>query len=314
MKHLLHLSFSALVCSSLLFTSCRRHKDDVDADVTELAEHADDDAAGADAQEAGIEDIDMFFNHSSIPLPGARVDFSMCGVSGVDSTTTPGTYVITFDGATACGIRNAVRAGSITLSLTNGARWRDAGAVVNVTFTDYKVTRTSRHQGQRTYVLNGSGTITNVVGGLRRELGNGGISTVRHRIRFTGMKTNWKGHDFTNWNTAKTRTYGYSEGIYSLQVTGDESVNGIDHVGAWGTGRRGQTVYTQFATPITAVSTYGFDHPTGGQKVHQGLVRSLTVTFGVDSLGNATAAGTAPYGYKYDFVGPHRSESSVIAY
>jgi len=191
----------------------------------------------------------------------------------------------------------------------NGAKWRDVGAVMSVTLNNYTVTKKN---GSVT-TLNGSGKVYNVLGGLRKQLGTGGVSTIQHRIRFSGLTMTHNNKTFTDWGIAKTRTLSGNGDLYSITITGDTTLGGNQNVATWGTGRYGETFYTRFTTPIQANSSCGWASPTAGVKLHQGLRRSLTVTFGVDASGNPVSTGCPEY-YKWDFQGIARSYTGVVKY
>lgn len=313
MKQSLKFLAYGLLCSGLLFSSCKK-KDDVsvtDADSVALASNADDEATVNNEHEEALNDVDQIFNTGG--LAGGRVDLNpICGAT-IDSSVA-GQRTITFDGQTRCGNRQVIRSGSIVVKLYNAQRWRDAGAVLGVTFNEYTVKKGMGNSFGNAVTLNGTGKIYNVDGGLRKLIGNG-YDHVTHRIRFAGTRVGYKGHTFTSWNIAKTRTYSATGDLYSISVKGDTntSLNGAGNVGSWGTGRYGETVFTHFLVPIQANSSCGFAAPTAGKKFHDGLRRDLTVTFGVDASGNPVSSGCA-YGYMYEYVGPRRTVTGIVAY
>jgi hypothetical protein len=206
-----------------------------------------------------------------------------------------------------------VRSGNIVVKLFNATRWRQAGAVLQVTFNNYSVKRANG----KVITYNGAGKVYNVSGGLRREVQAGTINQVVHRIRMANVQMTHNNKTFSDWGVAKTRTYSANGDLYTITVKGDTNatLSGAGTVGSWGTGRYGEHFYTDFQQPIVANSSCGFDAPISGKKFHNGLRRDLTVTFGVDASGNpVTTAGACPGYYKWEFVGPVRSYSGVVAY
>jgi len=305
MKHLLKTSFLAIVCAGLLFASCKKDENNPSlTDEVALAANADDESSLSSEQDAALEDVDQLFNSTS--LAGGRVDFTQCGAT-VDSSV-PNQRTLTYDGVTACGPRNLVRSGSIVVRLFNAVRWRDAGAILHVTFNNYGVKRPNGN----ILTYNGTGKVYNVLGGLRKDIPRGIVTNVQHRIRMNNIAMTYKNKAFT-WSFAKTRTYSANGDLYSITITGDTTIAGNANLGSWGTGRFGELFYTQFQQPIVANSSCGFAAPISGKKFHNGLRRDLTVTFGVDQSGNPQSTG-CPYGYKYEFVGIARTVTGIVAY
>ncbi len=317
MKKMLRFSTLAVLGAGLLFTSCKKDEPSTTADpeTVAMANNADDEATASGETDASLADADEAINLTAIA--GGRVAATLpCGVASIDSFPAEKRYVITFDGRTRCGNRQAIRSGSITLQLFNAQSWADAGAVMSVTYDNYAVRKGVGRSAGNAIVLNGSGKIYNVLGGLRRQVLRGTANQVQHRIRFSNLRMAYKNRLFTDIGIAKTRTWVNEGGFITIQVTGDtagSTLGGNSNVGHWGTNRQGVRSYTIFQQPVVANNNCGFDAPVSGVKVHKGLNRELTVTFGVDRQGNPVT-GSCPYGYKYQFVGPRRTETGVVEY
>ena len=317
MKRALRFSTLALLSAGLCFTSCKKNEtqDLADSETVAMANTADDEATASSETDASLADADEAINLTAIA--GGRVSATLpCGVAGIDSFPAEKRYVITFDGRTRCGNRQTIRSGSITLQLYNAQSWAEAGAVMQVTYDNYTVRKGVGRSLGNAIVLNGTGKIYNVLGGLRRQVLRGNAGQVQHRIRFSNLRMAYKNRQFTDIGIAKTRTWVNEGGFISIRVTGDTAGTafaGNSNVGHWGTNRQGTRSYTIFQQAVVANNNCGYDAPVAGVKVHKGLNRELTITLGVDRQGNPVT-GSCPYGYKYQFVGPRRTETGVVEY
>jgi hypothetical protein len=99
------------------------------------------------------------------------------------------------------------------------------------------------------------------------------------------------------WQVARKRTFTNTSGQLGLKVEGDTAVGGYSNVVVWGVNRRGTAFYTQLTTPLT-FNSQCTSRPVSGIKVHNGLVKSISVTFGVDESGNPYSGTGCPYGQK----------------
>ncbi|HRB54637.1 MAG TPA: hypothetical protein PLD87_13245, partial [Bacteroidia bacterium] len=78
----------------------------------------------------------------------------------------------------------------------------------------------------------------------------------------------------------------------------------------WGVNRAGNTFFVSTDTTIILSSDCNYN-PMSGVRVHHGVVRELTVTFGVDQQGNAQTSG-CPYGYKLNWTSANGQAHQIV--
>jgi hypothetical protein len=288
MKNKLMLASCVLLIAGLAFTSCKKDKKTTPAteadESSTFAQHSADVNTSNNTADMSMEDAENAIAPSS--LSGARVSSggvfysNICGAS-VDTTnlTANKTVVITYTGTTCDGSRN--RSGSITVQLTSGNRWKDVGAVLTFTYTNFKVTTVST--GKST-TLNGVHTITNVTGGIVNHIGlNTNPTTITRKIRATNMSITFDDGTVRSWSAARKRTWTGSTGVVtSLSIEGDTILSGVSNTEVWGTNRAGNAFTTVVNTP---------------------LVVNSTITFGTDASGNIVSSG-CPNHYIINWTSP----------
>lgn len=277
-----------------LFNSCKKDtKNDPDESgvFSQQAKDVDDASTGSDMT---VDDAENFLSASSMSgfkttsIPG------LCNASVDTSNIATGLVVITYTGTSCDGLRT--RSGSISLQIQNypTVRWKDAGALLTITYNNFKVT--NNYSG-KSVTLNGNHQITNVSGGLVKHIGNSpNPSTIVRKIRSNDMILTFDDGTQRTWSVAKTRTWTGSAGIATgLNISGDTTINGISNIAVWGINRKGNTFSTAITTPISVNSTCGWYAPTAGVKVHYFSNRNATVTFGTDASGNVVSSGCPQY-------------------
>jgi hypothetical protein len=309
----------SLVLVGALLTSCRKDKsDDIDTDETaEQTVNASDERTMSSEMDNTEDDA----NRLMLNYPGFR-GLGWVGVitgnnipcnSTVDtSLKSQGKLTVTFNGNSCDNKR--FRTGVISLqlpynSLTNTVTpWSTAGCVLTVTFTNFKVTRLSDN---KSITLNGTKYITNVNGGLVDDA-NSFASPIVHHI--TGaMQITFDDGTTRSWNIDRTRSIARSNAITTVTITGNATQSGISNVSVWGINRKGNSFTVSIPAPIVLSSTCNFN-PISGVRVHSGVIRVLTATFGVDQSGNAVTSG-CPYGYKINWVNKKGvAKQAVISY
>jgi hypothetical protein len=149
--------------------------------------------------------------------------------------------------------------------------------------------------------------ITNVNGG------HAFVDTVvTHKIRGL-MTVSFDNETSRSWSIARKRVITHYDLVYNVEVNGDTTIAGINNVVVWGTNRLGNMFYTQIQQPVQWSSACP-QGPYSGVKVHKGLAREITVTFGVDALGNP-ATGTCPFGFRVNWSNLRgEAKSAVIGY
>ena len=220
-----------------------------------------------------------------------------------------GTMVVTFNGNNCAGTFS--RTGSITLQLPYDAPnntvtpWATAGCVLSVTFNQFSVTRLSNG---KTVTINGTKYITNVNGGIVDDSPNF-ITPVEHHV--TGMmQITFDNNTTRTWNIDRTRSISRTNNITSVTITGNATQNGISNVATWGINRRGDSFTISIPTPVVLNSSCNF-HAISGVRVHYGIARVLTVTYGVDASGNIVTSG-CPYGYRLNWINHNGNPMQIV--
>jgi hypothetical protein len=296
-----------VLAAGMIFTACKKDKDTETEDNTEEISSSSDDARFSDESEQAIEDANTLLSGSS--LAGAKTAaVSICGATIDSSQKTNGIITMNFDGTSTCINNTRTRSGSITLSLPAGVKWADAGAVLTITFNNYKVTRVS---DGKSVTFSGSKTITNVTGGLSRNLTSGG--SIEHKVR-GAITITFDDNSQRSWQIARKRTISVDGSTYAVITEGDTTVAGNSNVVIWGQNRYGRAFYGVIEQPIINNSDCEW-HAVSGKRILKGLLREVTLTFGVDNAGNPVSSGNCPYGFKINWTNKAGdTKQSIIQY
>jgi hypothetical protein len=308
MKYLLIVAIIGIV-----FVSCKKNKDTTVAPVDEAPAQS---LAAADQTNVENES-NACLDEANSALQGVSTrsadafSFPSCAHISVDTTNASiGKLVLTYNGNNCANTR--YRTGSITIQLPYSApnliRWHVAGATVTITFNGYTVKRLSDN---KSLTFNGSHSITNVSGGLLVNITPS--SPKIHKIR-ANMQLTFDDGTTRTWNVARTRTFTLTDTIVSEKITGDTTVGGYNSVAMWGVNRAGNNFYTSVTTPVVADIFGGtcLYRPRTGVRVHYGLAHPITVTYGIQSNGNPTPAGTCPDGYKVTWTNGQGASVQII--
>ncbi|MBC7488307.1 MAG: hypothetical protein H7282_16325 [Cytophagaceae bacterium] len=311
-KTLIKLSMLSL-CTGLMFTACKKSSDTAtpSSDTSQQTTGADDsrtqnetDAAATDASNA-MSSNSATTRTSSVSsfIEGATIDSSLKAT---------GKLIVTYDGTTNVGGRK--RSGNITLQLAGAGatKWHTAGAVLTITFNNYKATRLSDN---KSITINGNKTITNVNGGSVTTLSVGTGSLV-HKIRSNNMMITFDDNTQRNWSIARTRTITRQSSTgFTISTIGDTTISGTPYIAEWGTTRLNSTFYSAITTPVVWNTAKCLYAPISGVRVVGGVSRALTITYGVDSNGNAATGSSCPYGIKLDWTNASsQAQTAVLAY
>lgn len=289
-----------------LLNSCKKEKNDPTDTATlnqEQASDAEDVSASSDAVD---DDVDNVMSLSS--LKSSETQALPCNVSIDSSQLANKKVTLTFNGDNCAGTRT--RTGKIVVSLTNGTKWSDAGAVITVTYTDLKIVRKATG---RYIILNGTKTHTNVSGGLVKNLGsNGTPTTIVRKIASDNMSITFTNGAQRTWHVARTRTFTKVNGSLVISISGFGEADGKSNLVEWGTNRRGNDFYTQITTPILMSQDCDYQ-PSAGVKVHYVGLRTVTTTLGTDSNGVPVVSGCADY-YSITWVGVDGTKTVILPY
>jgi hypothetical protein len=158
-----------------------------------------------------------------------------------------------------------------------------------MTITNLVITRVIDN---KSITLNGTKVITNVTGGLLRNLAT--VGTIQHNINSSGMSITFANGNQRTWQISKKRVFTYNNGIV-ISTTGTYNDGTTSGISEWGVNRFGNAFTTSIISPLVIRQDCNF-RLTGGQIQHNKMARSINVTFGLDVSGNPTSCPVAgPY-------------------
>lgn len=290
-------------------TACKKEAEKTTAeDSTELTTHTDDQSqvyveTDAVANDAGLAvETTSGMSGSIYNLPAEICDATLM----YDTAGNTKKITITYNGA-ACGGTHT-RTGSVVLSMPAGIRWKNAGAELTLTFQDLKI---KRLRDNKSITLNGTHVITNVSGGLLRDLAT--RENITHTISSSNMSITFDDGTKRTWQVARKRVFTYNDGVV-ITVTGNHTEGQNTGIAAWGTNRFGHAFTTSITQPLVIKQNCNF-RLTSGEVKHEGFA-TATATYGLDATGNPTACpGTGAYYCKVVWIGPAgKSHDAIFAY
>jgi len=302
----------------LIFTGCKKN-DDTPANPTDASNEQTINAADDSRFTAASDEILDETNGIALNNSKFRGDFVgiitgthyPCNGTIDSSMQSQGTIKVNYHGNN-CSNTFSLR-GAVTLQLpynttTNTVTpFSAAGSVLSITFHDLSVTRLSDN---KPLIFNGTKYVTNVNGGLVDDAADFANAVLFH---ITGMlQITFDDNTVRTWNIDRNRLFTRNASITLITVTGNATQNGYSNASAWGINRMGNDFTITINTPIVFSSACSYN-AMGGVKMHHGVVRELTVTYGVDQNGN-TGLGTAscPYGYKLNWVDAKGEPHQVV--
>jgi hypothetical protein len=204
--------------------------------------------------------------------------------------------------------KNRTRSGEISFKL-EGNTWREKDAKLTINFVDYKITRKSDN---KSIVINGTKTITNLTGGLAwRALSIDSVASVSHSI--TGKVTiSFDNGTAREYEVTRKRTFDFNK----ISIA---SSNSSDNIIAKGKNRFGNEFVTSISTiSITIEKCTGKDYfvATSGALQHTLNTqnsRTVTVLYGVNSSGNIINSCEAT-GYSVTWSSANRSGTRYFNY
>jgi hypothetical protein len=241
------------------------------------------------------------------------VAFTPCGFVIDTTQRSQGILTLNFDGTTNCD--NRVRSGSIKITLVDyasGKRWRDAGAVLKLDYNNYKVKRVSDN---KSWMFNGTTTITNIDGGNWVTLLLGISSKLTHKVEGNNLKVTFEDGKTATFNLSRKFTYTFANNILTATGTGEGSYNGKSNLENWGTTRDGDGFTSEVKQEVVWKSTCGPNKPISGQLeiVVDSKDFSFLTTFGVDQSGNVVTSG-CPWGLKVEWKYKNKTGQKLYQY
>ncbi|MEJ0101015.1 MAG: hypothetical protein WDO19_00020 [Bacteroidota bacterium] len=298
------LPFSVIaLCFILAFTACKKDNSNSNTDSnSEIAAQSDDQAQVSEEIDAISDDADVAAS-SEASLSG-RV-LSICDATAVtDVTGDTKKITITYNGTNCHG--NRTRTGVVVISMAKNVYWKDAGAVITINVQNLKITRT---RDNKSITINGTKTITNVSGGLLKDLASRG--EIVHDINSDGVTVTFDNNTTRNWKLAIERTFTYNNGVVAAE-TGTHTEGITTGIAVWGINRFGNAFSWTIAAPLVVRQDCDF-RLVSGAAIHTGAFGVATSTFGLDATGAATSCpGTGSYYFKTVFIGVNSNTYTFI--
>ena len=244
-----------------------------------------------------------------------------CGATIDSSQISSKKIIFNFDGVTHCGywpIRT--RSGQITVQLTGANKWDNPGAVLTISFNNYKVTRLDNGHWIQ---FNGVKTLTDSAGfnALTFLLGS---TIITYKERVHNMQVTFDGGDSAVWNSSRTvwwKCNSFATGDYTFTTIGDTIINGNNNMSEWGTNRfnTGFVIYYNSQLVCNSLCS-NYWKPTSGEIVYDVLntnstvAGSFTFDLNVDSHGTILTSG-CPFYFKVTWVDSNsHSQYTVLPY
>jgi hypothetical protein len=295
----------AILAISLTFTACK--KDNTSASDTNQVQ-SDDDVAVSNETDAAANDANATIENNGGTYAG-RPTFNVPAIPPpcdatitADTVDVPRTITITYNGSNCSNTRN--RTGKVILSFAPGFHWADAGAAMTITYDSLTITR---HSDNKSIIINGSETFTNVTGGLLKDLS--GTDSIVHTITSSGLSVTFNDGLQRNWQVSKRRVFTYNSGIV-VSTTG----TGAGGTAEWGTNRYGSSFTSAIITPIVIEQSCEM-RVVSGETLYTGPIATIATTYGLDANGNVLNSCPTGYFYykmvwtinnkSYTFIGPY---------
>lgn len=203
---------------------------------------------------------------------------------------------ITYDGLSCNGQWS--REGKIEVRRAQNTPFIDPGTVIRITYIDYSVTNTLT---EKTIVINGTKTLTNVTGGLVRGVGTNGITSVTRRVEGS-LQVRFGNETTRSWTIARERKWTGTQGALVLTVKGIGESQNHANLTAWGVNRAGEEFLTSITTPVVYKQTCDWK-PVAGVKVHTlpADEKVATVTFGYNNNNESIGVNDCPERFRVDW-------------
>jgi hypothetical protein len=298
--------FVVMFAAGISLSSCRRDKPEPVFE--ELILSTDEQRVQDESDQAITDAVNLIESGGAAMGNGRTSAISICGAA-IDSIPATKTYVLTFDGTTACVNGTRTRSGIIRVQLTQGTRWRDPNAVLRVSFENYRVTRLS---DGKSLTLNGFKQHLNVSGGRLANVSSGPI--IR---RTTGsLELTFDDGTTRTWQVARQHEWRLQPSGLTYTVSGFGQANGYSNLVAWGLGRNNVTFFASITEPIVFTPACGLSRPVSGRKTHARTTgREITVTLGVNADGTPATGTDCPFGYRLNWQKVNgETGTAVVAY
>lgn len=309
MKKQLQILSVLMLSAGFLFTSCKKERNDNPIDNNaELTIQADDQSRFINESDAADDDANAALENSNGSFLGENPVrpplFLRCDATvTVDTTGSNRIITLTYNGDTCIGGRRT-RSGSVVIRFSPSFRLSQAGANYTVTYNNLRVTRLSDN---KSIVINGSKTITNVSGGRLRNLASSG--PIVHTVISEGMTVTFDNGSQRSWRVARRRNFTYDNGMV-ISVTGISPLgNGIE---TWGINRFGTEFRNAILEPMVIRQSCDF-RLVSGKTQHTTMLATTTTTFGLDANGNpVSSCPSGTFYFKAQWMGANGNTVTVI--
>ncbi len=315
MKKLI-IYLGVLLLSSSIVTSCKKREKEIAMD--EETKQFNEDANDIKSESDNVDnDINSSINNTSI---GGRTSASysseLCGVTIDSSQIANKILFYNFDGSTPCFSPSRTRGGQIKVELINGNSWKDVGAVLKLTYINFKITKLSNNKSIQ---FNGVKTLKNV-NGINWFTFLTSASNFKFQSRALNVNVTFENGDQAIWNSARITTWDYIAanvtpgipyGYVKFTSNGDTIRNNVSNIDSWGTNRNGQIFQTYYQSPWVSNSYCGFWRPVSGNLSHQVGIYNLGLQLGVNQNGDPSTL-TCAYGYKVSWTPLGGTAQTVI--
>lgn len=307
-----------ILIGSLSLTSCKKRKafkeEDGQASADNRTTQSENDNAINDVNQV-ISDNGSLHGRLTGNQTIAGVLGNICGLSVDTNGMSVGKVTLNYSGVTC---NNRTRTGSIRLTIlsyTAGVRWKNTGAVLQVDYLNYKITRAS---DGKSVEFNGTQFITNKSGGTWFDLFFLGQSNLSHEVTGSNLQVTFDGGSTATYNINRRFTYTLPGGILTCTGEGIGSNGTLNNLENYGTTRDGDSFTSQVTTPIVWNLTCGWWAPVQGEvniKV-EGKSFDLKCTFAVDSNGNivSVAPNSCAYGFKVEWTYKKKTKKKIFGY
>lgn len=307
--------FMVLACA-VVFTSCKKKETGTaDPDAKQHNEDVSNTKSESDNENTDInnvlKDVQGFGKKE-----GGQASFNICGAT-VDTSLQYAaipTVTINFDGTTSCGSPARIRSGKIKVELVNGAKWGDAGSVLRVTHTDYKVTYVNLNNHY--LVFNGVKYLTNLnnVDWVGYYFTGNVTATIKERAY--NMTVKFENDSTESWNSARLSTWAITGWTHITATVEADTIMDGKKIDSWGKTRFGTQFKTEMITAWKSGTDCGWWRPTQGKYTSTTDKFSITATASVDHEGNVVSSGCGAYGYKleWNYMSGTATGSIVLAY
>ena len=308
------LILASMMAFALIFASCTKVKNGTTADSNASQHNQDVTNVKSESDNVNTDVNNVMVNMPAFGKTSATQAISICGAT-IDSSHANGSQpyvVINFDGTTVCPNPNRIRSGSIKAQLISGAHWSSAGAVLLLTYTNYKVQYPALNNHYLTF--NGTKYLTDVDGiDWVNYYFTGGVTT-RLRERTYNMTVTFDNNYTSSWNCARLSTWSVSNYSTFTATVNADTVIGGKNIDSWGLTRFGTNFQTEMNQPWVSGTTCGWWNPTSGQYTSTTDSFTVSALLGVNSAGNQQGSGCA-YGIKLNWnYGTRTSGEAIIAY